>query len=152
MVDTNKLLLSLNSDEGNIGYVYDDANGAPIVQGYTVKGNPTIGIGRLLTKAKGLSLDERNILLANDVQQSLLQAQSQPWWPNVSSNDARSRAMVEMVFNMGISSLQTFIVATTCLCKNDFDGAATAFLASKWATQVGHRAQVLAEQIRTGTG
>lgn len=152
MLDVDKLLLSLALHEGNRLYVYDDANGTPITQGYTLVGNPTIGTGRLLTKDKGLSIEESNFLLNNDVRQCIVDAQTQPWWINVASNDSRSRAIIEIVFNMGLSHLHTFIHTIDCLTASDFEGAATALLDSKWADQVGHRAKVLADQIRTGTG
>lgn len=149
-INLNKLEESLMRHEGNVPYVYDDHDGSPITPGYTVIGHPTIGIGRLLTKDRGLSYDERKYLLSNDIQSSLREAQAQPWWANVRDDDVRARALVEMVFNLGISRFRGFERAISHLLNSEFTNAAKEFLDSKWSAQVGNRANVLAKMIETG--
>ena len=62
--------------------VYDDATGKPIVAGDTVQGNPTIGVGRLLTDDRGITEDEVMMLLRNDqlpaARSNCLKTQSHP--------------------------------------------------------------------------
>lgn len=137
-MDIQKLTKSIEQHEGLRLLPYRDTTG-----------NITIGYGTNLNA--GISLDEAIYLLGNRVQLAIGAAQAQSWWPNVSDNDARSRAMVELVFNMGPAGVATFKNAIQCLCNNDFNGAADGFLNSLWAKQVGQRAQVLAQMIRTGT-
>ena len=136
--DMAMLTESIQSHEGLRLKIYNDGCG-----------NLTIGYGRNLS-AEGISTDEANYLLANDIQTALRAAQDEAWWSHVANSDQRARAMVEIVFNLGIEGVRGFVNATAALCRDDFDAAAEAFLASKWATQVGQRAIVLAEMIRTG--
>lgn len=142
------LTASLEGHEGNILYVYDDANGNPIVKGYTVIGNPTIGTGRLLTRGNGISNAERQLLLSNDIATAIEESQGEPWWSHVVSNEPRTRAMVEICFELGLPTLRNFVVAIAALCRDDFGAAADAFMQSRWAQQVGQRAVDLTQMIR----
>lgn len=137
-MDISKLTISIQQHEGLRLFPYQDTTG-----------NTTIGFGRNLS-GKGISNGEANYLLSSDISDAILSASAQTWWPSVVGNDARSRAMAELVFNMGASGVTSFKNAIACLESSDFDGAATAFLDSLWAKQVGSRADVLAEMIRTG--
>lgn len=150
-MDMTKLQASIQGHEGTILYIYDDANGKPIISGYTVIGNPTIGSGRLCTQAKGISQSEASTMLTNDINTAIELCSYQGWWPHVADNDARSRACVEMVFNMGLHGFSTFVQAIHCLMQADFGGAAEAFMDSKWSSQVGKRAVVLTKMIETGS-
>jgi lysozyme len=149
-MDELKLQAGLSAREGNLAYVYDDATGNPIIKGYTVIGNPTIGIGRLLTKEKGLSNAERQLLLSNDITGAVADAEGEPWWPVVANDDVRSRAMVELVFNLGLGKLRGFVNALSALGNGDFAGAAAGFMDSDWAREVGNRAAILTQMIATG--
>lgn len=112
------------------------------------EGNITIGYGTNL-KA-GIYLDEAEYLLSNRIQIAISETVTQPWWPNVSGNDPRSRALVEMVYNLGPNGIREFVTATGLLCKNDFINAAEAFMDSLWSKQVGKRATILTQMIATG--
>lgn len=149
-MDIDKLTASIQAHEDTILYVYDDANRQPIVKGYTVIGNPTIGTGRLLTRGKGISPAENRYLLGNDIQSSIGEAEAQSWWPKLGGNDARENAFIELIFNMGIGGLGTFKNALACLQSADFNGTANALLDSLWSKQVGQRAITLTDMIRTG--
>lgn len=135
----DKLTASIKLHEGKRLRPYND--------GY---GNLTIGWGRNLS-SEGISDDEANYLLSNDIANATKAAQSFACWSNVSGDDTRRDAFIELVFNLGAGKLVTFTDAIGCLLANDFDGAANALLDSKWAIQqVGQRAHTLAEMIRTG--
>lgn len=150
MIDIVKLTNSVTLHEGTKPWVYDDATGLPIISGRRVIGNPTIGIGRLLTKDKGLTNDEIQYLWRNDIQSTIRTAQAQYWWPSVDDNEPRARAMCEIIFNMGIKRLGTFIDALSFLAQGDYGNAAKEFMDSRWAQQVGNRAVVLTTMIRDG--
>jgi len=111
------------------------------------KGNLTIGYGHNLKE--GLDDPSIDFIYVQDRNFAITTAQGESWWNAVSGFDARARAMVEMVFNMGVSGVRTFRNATSLLCAGDFNGAADAFLDSEWAREVGDRATVLAGMIRT---
>src|ERR1700679_1119521 len=109
-VDLNKLTASIQVHEGLELKVYDDANGKPIVSGYTVIGNPTIGWGRCLS-TKGITNAEATYLLGNDIADVILQAEAQTWWAVVKNDDVRARAFVEILFNIGLAKFNTFVKA-----------------------------------------
>lgn len=137
-VDIAKLKNSLKRNEGVRLKPYVDS-----------VGKISIGIGRNLTDI-GITLDEADYLLDNDIKHVLDQVQKEDWWPSVKDNDVRARAMSELVFNMGIYGVRTFRNALTCLKAGDFDGAAKNFLDSKWTSQVGARSDLICKMIETG--
>ena len=55
-----------------------------------------------------------------------------------------------MNFNLGITRPSLFKNMIVALSESRFDDAATEALDSKWARQVGQRAQTVAAMIRTG--
>lgn len=137
-MDMDKLTASIKAHEGFRAYPYQDTTG-----------HSTIGYGRNLTD-RGITKPEAELMLQDDIQLALSQAIGESWWSHVSGNDARSRAMTEMVFNMGLPKLREFHVATLCLCNDDFEGASRAFMDSLWAQQVKGRAKTLTQMIATG--
>lgn len=124
-------------DENSCRYPYTD----------TV-GKITIGVGRNLTD-EGLSSDEINYLLQNDIKNKTSQLeQTFPWV--VVLDDIRKAAVINMAFNLGIHGIAEFRNFLDFLQAGRYEDAATAMLDSKWAIQVGARAQRLALQIKTG--
>jgi lysozyme len=71
-----------------------------------------------------------------------------PKWRGLS--DARQRALVNMVFNLGIGGVMKFKMMLAALAESRWDDAADAALDSKWADQVKGRAQRIATLIREG--
>jgi len=136
MYDRAALLAQLKIDEGVRLLPYRDA-----------RGNLTIGIGTNLdagiTEPEAESLCYSRIAAAETAL-----AQSVPWWRDL--DDARQMAVANLCYNMGINTLLEFKNMLAALHAGDFDGAADDLLASKYATQVGARAQRIAELIRTG--
>lgn len=144
-MDIDKLTASIKQHEGtgpvrnNRFFPYKDS------QGFL-----SIGYGRCLDK-NGISQEEANGMLATDIQSCIGEAQTQPWWPHVADNDARSRACLEMLYNLGLGGFSTFKDAIQCLCNDDFNGAGVNFLQSLWAKQIGARSEILAKMIMTGS-
>jgi lysozyme len=148
-MDTAKLRDELARDEGVRLTVYDDATGAEIVSGSRVQGHPTIGVGRNLTAARGISRDECDALLDDDIRLVAAELDRElPWWSGLS--DARQRALANMCFNLGMPRLRQFRNMLAALEAGDFETAAREALDSRWAGQVGARAERIAAQIRDG--
>lgn len=108
----------------------------------------TIGYGRNLSDV-GISKDEAEYLLANDITEAKLKlGQTLPWTSQL--DDARLGVLLNMVFNMGIAGLMSFKQTLMLIQGGNFDAAADEMLKSKWAQQVGARAHRLALQLKTG--
>jgi len=138
MADIQKLTASIQSHEGLRLRPYVDS-----------RGYLTIGYGRNLD-AKGITNDEATYLLGNDIQSSIREAQAQYWWQYVANDDVRSRACVEIVFNIGIGGMSGFHDALAAMARGDWAACGAAFLDSLWSKQVGQRAEVLASMIISG--
>lgn len=135
----NRLLLQneLERDEGIRLKPYQD----------TV-GKWTIGIGRNLSDV-GISTEEAHHLLANDIDHVCNDLDKRfPWWRDLS--ETRQRVLANMCFNMGIFSLAEFRHTLTAIQTGDFKAAAAGMLASRWAIQVGPRANRLAQMMEEG--
>jgi lysozyme len=71
------------------------------------------------------------------------------WYQNLSPN--RKMVLVDMGFNMGTDGVLKFDRTLELIKSSKFDEAAEQMLKSKWANQVGERAERLAQIIRTDT-
>ena len=133
----NNLPDQLRRDEGVRLFPYVDS-----------VGKTTIGVGRNITDV-GISSDEANVLLQNDIQRAIsMLAESLPWTQAL--DPIRLAALQNVTFNIGIAGLMGFRQALGCMQTGDWAGAAKNFLDSKWASQVGDRAVRLAQQIQIG--
>ena len=111
-------------------------------------GNLTIGVGRNLDRV-GISKVEALILLTNDIAAArAAMDRLWPWWRKLDA--VRGDAMAELTFNLGADGFSAFKTVLSLLETNAFGAAADDLLATKWAGQVGDRAQDLAQMIRTG--
>lgn len=110
----------------------------------------TIGYGRLLDPERGggISQDEAEYLLANDLRRAERACESMPAYLDLSP--ARQAVLVEMCFNLGADGLQKFKRMFAALAEQDYELAAHQMLSSKWSGQVGARAVRLAERMKTG--
>lgn len=63
---------------------------------------------------------------------------------------ARRHVVVEMIYNLGLPRFQTFQLFLAALRARNYEKAAEEMLDSKWARQVGQRADRLAKIMRTG--
>jgi len=108
----------------------------------------TIGVGRNLEDV-GISEEEAEMLLQNDIQRATVQIQREfPWTTEL--DEVRFAALINFTFNVGIGTVGKFVNAMALLKAGSYDMAADEFLNSRWAKQVGQRAIDVTDQIRTG--
>lgn len=137
------------NDEAMRGRVYDDATGQTIGPGTVVKGNPTIGVGRNCgPTGPGLRDAEIQLMLDQDVAYYDSQAATFPWYAALDS--VRATVVATMVFNMGLRRFSGFTKTILAIASADYVTAAAEMLNSPWASEVGARAQRLAEMMRLG--
>ncbi|OHU85496.1 MULTISPECIES: glycoside hydrolase family protein [Pseudoalteromonas] len=111
------------------------------------QGKQTIGYGRNL-EDRGITEDEALYLLRNDLKYFTEQVES-----NINTskcNPARKAVLVNMAFNLGISGLLKFKNTIAAVQAGQWETAAIEMLNSRWAVQVGSRADELADQMATG--
>lgn len=113
-------------------------------------GRTTIGCGRNLDD-KGLTMEEVNYLLENDIKECINDAEavigSQVW---EGLSEARKRVLVDMRFNLGAGGIRTFKNTLQAIREGRYDDASRGMLNSKWAGQVGRRAKTLARMMLEG--
>lgn len=101
-------------------------------------GKLTIGIGRNLDD-RGISRDEAVYLCRNDIAIATGDLdRAVPWWRDLP--EPAQRGLANMCFNLGWPRLSAFKKMLAALEAHDFDRAADEALDSKWARQVGERA------------
>lgn len=111
-------------------------------------GKLTIGVGRNLDD-RGITPEESAVLLSNDI--SLVEAQvfrALPW--ALTMNEVRQRVLIDMAFNLGIDGLLAFKRTLATMQSGSYQDAARMMLDSKWAGQVGQRAERLSRMMATG--
>ena len=110
----------------------------------------TVGVGRNIDEdgGLGLSIDEIEFLLENDIRRCKQELFALPWFPEIDS--VRQDALINMCFNLGMTRLLGFKNALTAMSVGDYDLAADEFMDSRWAKQVGSRADEVCEMIRSG--
>lgn len=111
-------------------------------------GKLTIGYGRNLEDS-GISLSEANGMLIEDVCSVSIDLRARiSWFERL--NEARQGVLINMAFNLGAAGLLKFKKMLSSAELGDFESAADEMLDSRWAKQVGKRANELARQMRTG--
>ena len=105
----------------------------------------TIGVGRNIQEV-GISEDEAMYLLENDIKNVVSQCRSTfDWFDNLTS--IRQEAIVNLVFNMGLSTFCKFKKTIAHLEKGEYELAGTELLDSNYARQVGQRSVRVANMI-----
>ncbi len=112
-------------------------------------GKLTIGVGRNLDD-RGITEAEAEYLLNNDILATIQALQARPWFQAVKDDEIRARVLIDMAFNMGIKKLEQFQETLACVQAGDFNGASVHMMDSKWAKQVGQRAQKLSHMMCYG--
>lgn len=131
------IIEQLKRDEGYERYLYTDTRGVP-----------TVGYGFNL-RDEGLAPDEAEYVLRCKVaQHRITLVNALPWVANLP--DPQQGVLLNMVYNLGLAELLTFGTLLGFVKAGDYEAAAQDMLATKWATEVGVRAQRLALQMRTG--
>lgn len=115
---------------------------------YCPAGKLSIGVGRNLD-ATGISKDEAMYLLRTDILKARLGLEKV--LPGFLALSPRRRmALIDMVVNLGLNGLLKFKHMLAALVAGDYPLAAKEMLNSKWAAQVGQRADTLAAMIEEG--
>src|SRR3990167_1132384 len=130
------LLSQIERDEGYRRFPYADSVGVW-----------TIGIGRNL-ESNGISFEEAMYLAQNDIKRVTAELKERLHWFDIHS-ECRQAVLINMAFNMGIGGLLGFKKMIAALEVGDYQIAAQEMLNSKWAKQVGVRAERLAKQMTT---
>ena len=136
----DKLLAMLKRHEGVESHAYKCS-----------EGKITVGVGRNIDSEGGIGLSDEEIdfLLQNDIQRCIVELSSEyDWFADL--DDTRRDAMVDIAFNLGITRLRLFKRALAAMAEGNYKQAATEFLDSKWAKQVGGRALELTDMISSG--
>ena len=129
------LAKDLKRDEGFRSKPYHDS------EGYL-----TIGYGTLLKK--GISKEEAGLLLGCRMREILTELKARaPVQFNLLPRHVR-RALGNMAYNLGVPRLLQFKCMWRALENEDFSKAADEALKSKWARQVGQRAERISTLIR----
>ena len=135
-----KLIAMLKRHEGTETHAYECS-----------EGKITVGVGRNLSNQGGMGLsdDEIDYLLQNDIERVIKELATEYEWFN-SLDDVRKDAIVDISFNLGQTRLRLFKRALAAMEAGNYKEAATEFLDSKWAKQVGGRALELTDMISSG--
>lgn len=137
MIDIEMLKNELRRDEGVRSKPYHD----------TV-GKLSIGVGRNLDD-NGVSEDEIDLMLTNDISDAIYDLQGNfDWYKYLSPN--RKRAVLNMVFNLGLPRFKGFKRMIKALETGNFDRAALECLDSKACRQAPDRYGRIANEIRKG--
>lgn len=142
------LLADLQRDEGVRLFPYDSGTGELIRPGHLMIGNVTVGVGRDLN-THGLTLPEALAWEASDAGEAYDSLAKMSWFQPLDMD--RKRVLVEMAFNIGAQGVAQFSMMIGALRREDWAEAATEMLASRWAKQVGGRANRLAEIMKNGS-
>ena len=143
------LMTDLIRDEELRLFAYDDATGKPLKKGDTIEGNITIGIGRNLT-GRGITKAEAMLLFAHDIDIVERELMFRAGEVFVVVHDNAQRGLLNMAFNMGVPRLMGFKKMWAAMEVYDYASASAEALNSRWARQVGDRAERIAELIRNG--
>ena len=140
-----KLRKLISLHEGRVPWAYKDS-----------LGYMTIGVGHLIDKAKGGGLPEHiiDVLLDYDIQTHRDELyQSAPWAQQL--DDVRRAVLVDMAFNLSVEPFdgdgyKDWPMFVDQIKRKDFAAAAANMRQTKWAGQVGQRAERLAMMMETG--
>ncbi|MBU1230604.1 MAG: glycoside hydrolase family protein [Proteobacteria bacterium] len=109
-------------------------------------GRLTIGVGRNL-EDRGITEEEALVLLDNDIRSFWAQLEAAlPWL--MQAPEEVQEVLVNMCFNLGLAGLLRFTQTLAHLQAGRHGAAAAEMLRSRWAGQVGPRAERLAQKLR----
>jgi lysozyme len=136
-MDINLLKQELIKDEKEVLMPYRDSEGFL-----------TVGVGHNLD-AKGISKAVSALMLDEDILEVLAEiGRKLPWWSTL--DPVRQRVIANMVFNLGMAKFLKFKNTIKLIHAGNYLVAADEMLNSKWAMQVGPRADRLSSMMRTG--
>ncbi len=110
-------------------------------------GKLTIGVGRNLEEV-GITEAEASAMLDNDIARVLLELRGLEFFAAL--DEVRRAVLADMCFNLGFAGLGKFRKMLAAVETGDFTAASAEMLNSRWAVQVGSRAQRLSAMMKTG--
>lgn len=128
----------LMRDEGNVPHAYQDS------LGYW-----TIGVGFLIDKRKGGRLPDtvRDFWLDYEINKITSELEKRlPFFSKLSQ--VRKDTLINMAFNLGVNGLLNFKITIQLMAVGMHTEASREMLDSRWAQQVGQRANRLSQQWR----
>jgi len=126
----------LKRQEGFSRFLYDDC------------GDQSVGFGRNLTQI-GLSEEEAEFLLENDIRRVEKELERFPWFENL--NTVRRAATTSLNYNLGLTRFLKFKKMIKALENGNWPSAAfEVYPNSRYAKQVPGRAYEISELIRWG--
>ena len=147
-MDRATLMNELIMDEGYKAEVYLDH-----------LGYPTFGVGHLILETDeehgaevGTHVSEERVkeCLNQDIDIVCTELDKNlSWWSEL--DDVRQRVMANMCFNLGYPRFSKFKKFLTAMHKQDFETASVEMMDSRWATQVGARAERLQFKVLNGS-
>lgn len=146
------LRAELAGDEGVVLRCYDDATGKIVGPGTLVKGHVTIGCGRNLS-TRGITSTESNYLLNDDLIDAEIELAPLRWIRLLTPK--RQMVVYSLYFNVGLGNYRRFIAGWPNFLRQMQAGlyrqaAQNLRTAQPWATQVGARAERLADCVEFG--
>ncbi|WP_172562568.1 glycoside hydrolase family protein [Vibrio furnissii] len=110
-------------------------------------GKASIGWGRNLDD-NGIRPDEAALMLRNDIEQATQEAKGLAYFNAL--DDVRQAVIIDMLFNLGLPRFLGFERMNIALERHNYAVAAVEMLDSRWAGQVGERAERLSQMMKTG--
>jgi lysozyme len=146
-MNTDALMEELKYDEGCVYEIYNDHLGyATFGIGHLIKeSDPELGkeIGTPVSEERVKECFYQDIkIVCNELDTK------EPWWRNL--DDVRQRVIANMCFNLGHPRLSKFKNFIGAMQISDWETAAREMMDSKWASQVGARADRLRNMVLTG--
>ena len=106
----------------------------------------TIGYGHNLDD--GISEEIANFIFSEDMQSVRNNCKKFDWYEDL--GNVRQAVIENMVFNLGFYRFSLFKKTIHAIENEDWHTAAAEMINSKWAKQVGYRAEELSEMMYTG--
>ena len=136
MMDIDTITSDLMDNEGFSAKPYKDSVGVW-----------TIGYGWNL-QSTPITPEAAEFILKEHVLDAVANAERYEWFHELSHN--RKRVVVNMIFNLGRTGFARFTKTIAYLSGRDYEAAAAEMLDSRWAEQVGTRANFLSGLMLMG--
>ena len=145
--DTERLSAQIQASEGlRLAAYRCTADRLTIGFGHNCDASPVPGVS---TVGDRITREHADELFSKDLAAVVWEVRKAlPWATSLDS--PRQAVLYDMAFNLGVRGLLGFRNTLRLIKAGDYARAAHNMLLSKWATQVGRRADRLAEQMATG--
>ena len=140
-MDREQLIRDLKRDEGLRLEAYPDGDGYSIGYGHH---SQTLKAGETCTET------DAEVWLERDIETAIIDAKTLAGAAWDELNDTRRNVLINMAYNMGRGTLSKFKKMWKAIPSGDYNEAAFQMLNSRWAKQVGARANRLAHEMKTG--